>query len=199
MSVVMGVVRGIDSFFETELYRWSMLRHVIIDGYNLLGALGTTSAAIGSEDAREDLLRRLASYRQQRGHAITVIFDGWQQGMGAEHREFRSGLEVIYSRRGERADQVIQRLARGYGRDCAVVSSDREVSDFARRQGAFTIGAGEFAGRLTASSRAPTPISNPAVFKEVDDRPFSDPRKKKGNPRKLPKALRKRNRQLKAF
>lgn len=176
-----------------------MPRHVIIDGYNLLGALGTPSAAIGSEDAREDLLRRLATYRQQRGHAITVIFDGWQQGMGAEHREFRSGLEVIYSRRGERADQVIQRLARGYGRDCAVVSSDREVSDFARRQGAFTIGAGEFAGRLDASIRSRVRIKEPAAFKETDEPPLPDPRKKKGNPKKLPKALRKRNRQLKAF
>ncbi len=174
-----------------------MPRHVIIDGYNLLAVFGGTGSAIGSEEARDDLLARLAAYRQQRGHALTIVFDAWQRGTGAEHREFRSGLEVIYSRRGERADQVIQRLAMDHGRDCAVVSSDREVSDFARSQGAFTIGSREFAARLHLPSQARR--REPAVVKDNDDGPRPDPRKKKGNPKKLPKAVRKRNRQLKAF
>ena len=61
------------------------------------------------EAARDMLLQRLARYRQRKGHAITLVFDGWQAGSGSEHHEFQSGIEVIYSKRGERADQVIQR------------------------------------------------------------------------------------------
>lgn len=150
------------------------------------------------EAARETLLRSLAGYRQRKGHAITVIFDGWQGGLGAEHREFQSGVEVVYSKRGERADQVIQRLARLYGRDCAVVSSDHEVVNSARAAGAFVIGAAEFRAKLQDRSFSPSPVA----FKELDCGPddmVKRSRDKKGNPRKLPKSQRKRNHQLREF
>lgn len=174
--------------------------HVIVDGYNLLGARGQVGRAGPSagEPAREQLLRDLSAYRQRKGHPITVVFDGWQQGIGTEHQEHRAGLLVIYSRRGERADQVIQRLAEEYGRDCAVVSSDREVADFARACGAFVIGAAEFESRLRLR---PAATSRGGPFQKdgaEDDPPRRNP-DKKGNPRKLPKALRKRSRQIRGF
>ncbi|MDE3018233.1 MAG: NYN domain-containing protein [Nitrospirota bacterium] len=177
-----------------------MATHVIVDGYNLLGARGQVgrTGATNGEAAREQLLRDLSAYRQRKGHPITVVFDGWQQGGGAECQEHRAGLLVVYSRRGERADQVIQRLAEEYGRDCAVVSSDREVTDFARARGAFVIGAAEFESRL---KERPVAVARGGPFRK--DEPEGDlPRRnpeKKGNPRKLPKALRKRSRQLRGF
>ena len=164
-----------------------MPKHLIVDGYNLLGARGQVGRVGGAdtESVREQLLWDLSRYRQRKPHAITVVFDGWQQGMGSERREHRAGLHVIYSRRGERADQVIQRLAEEYGSECAVVSSDREVADFSKARGAFVIGAVEFEGRLH-------------LREEKDER---SPRglEKKGNPKKLPKAVRKRNRRLSSF
>ena len=176
------------------------MAHLIIDGYNLLGARGQIGRAAGLdvESVRERLLRELAAYRQRKTHPITVVFDGWQEGFGAEHREHRGGIEVVYSRRGERADQVIQRLAAEFGRDCAVVSSDREVAEFAKAQGAFVIGALEFEARLRA---APPAVPRPGLKRtDHDDVDLpSRPREKKGNPRKLPKALRRRNRQLRGF
>ncbi len=172
-----------------------MPTHLIIDGYNLLGRTGNLAGHI--ESARESLLAALAAYRHRKNHPITVVFDGWQQGQPSERREHRVGVQVIYSKRGERADQVIQRLAREYGADCAVVSSDLEVARSARLSGAFVIGAQEFAMKLWAS-----PSSGSLPHKELDtheeDAPSRGP-KKKGNPRKLPKALRQRSRQLKRF
>lgn len=176
------------------------MAHLIIDGYNLLGARGQVGRSAGrdAEVVRERLLRELAAYRQRKMHPITVVFDGWQEGSDTEHREHRSGIEVVFSRRGERADQVIQRLAAEFGRDCAVVSSDREVADFAKAQGAFVIGAMEFDARLRAA-----PLVTPQPGLTRTDRDDADlprgPRDKKGNPRKLPKALRRRNRQLRGF
>src|SRR5512134_2310199 len=122
--------------------------HVIIDGYNLLALGGWSGAGAPSEMAREALLRRLAAYRHRKGHALTVVFDGWQGGQPIESREHRAGVQVIYSKRGERADQVIERLAREYGSDCAIVSSDHEIVNYARAHGAFVMGAQEFAGKL---------------------------------------------------
>ena len=172
-----------------------MATHLIIDGYNLLGRTGKLSGPI--EPARESLLRALAAYRHRKNHPITIVFDGWQQGQPVEEREHRAGVGVIYSKRGERADQVIQGLAREYGADCAVVSSDQEVVRSARESGAFVMGAQEFAMKLWAA-----PSEGGTVHKELDmgekEAPSRD-QKKKGNPRKLPKALRQRARQLKRF
>ena len=177
-----------------------MATHLLVDGYNLVGSAGMAVPA-GSgrlEAARETLLKNLAGYRQRKGHAITVVFDGWQGGLGAEHREFQSGVEVVYSKRGERADQVIQRLARLYGRDCAVVSSDHEVVNSARAAGAFVIGAAEFRAKL---QERPSPGPRLA-FKELDRGEAEVVKRSKdkgGNPRKLPKSQRKRNHQLREF
>lgn len=176
-----------------------MPRHVIIDGYNLLGVRGQAGRPDPErgEAAREALLRELALYRQRRGHAVTVVFDAWQQGPGAERREHRAGVEVVYTRRGERADRVIQRLAEEFGSDCAVVSSDREVADYARARGAFIIAAREFAARLQAAPAVPA--ARPGPGRDEEDVTPRKTQGKRGNPRKLPKAVRKRLRQLDRF
>ena len=187
--------------------------HVIIDGYNLLGFAGRMGSVGGPgsgvsemEDARELLLRQLALYRQRKTHAVTVVFDGWRRGMTAERHEHRSGVEVIYSRRGETADAVIQRLAEEYGREAAVVSSDRQVADHAKAQGAFVISAAEFAESLAAglSSATPSEAGQPgrprwAARQDHDDEPSVRTQQKKGNPRKLPKRLRQRRQRLRGF
>lgn len=173
-----------------------MPTHLILDGYNLLSVGGRQSGQL--ESARERLLRELASYRHRKNHHITVVFDGWQQGHPSEQREHRSGVQVIYSKRGERADQVVQRLAREYGSDCAVVTSDHEIVNTVRAHGAFVMGAQEFASKLRSSS-----ISTGVVpHKELDTGEDVTPRRgpeKKGNPRKLPKSQRQRDRNLKRF
>ena len=106
---------------------------------------------------------------------------------------------MIYSKRGERADQVIQRLAREYGADCAVVSSDHEIMNVARAHGAFIIGAQEFAQKL----RGPSVPSRTIPHKELDPGDDVHSRgareKKKGNPKKLPKSQRQRDRQFRRF
>ena len=167
-----------------------MAFHLIVDGYNLLAQTGRIGAgtSLHSEMAREAFLRDLSIYRQRKSHAITVVFDGWQQGWGTEQREHRLGLEIIFSRRGEKADQVIQRLATEFGSACAVVSSDREIIDFVRAHGAFVMKAQEFVVKLREGPNS----TNVSAHKELDTgddlRPKRGP-EKRGNPRKLPKAL----------
>jgi hypothetical protein len=173
-----------------------MPTHVIIDGYNVLASAGWFPAHL--ESAREMFVQDLAAYRLRKNHLITVVFDGWQQGHPTEQREHRAGVHVIYSKRGERADQVIQRLAREYGADCAVVSSDHEVANAARAYGAFVMSAREFMEKLRMVSR----VTHALPHKELDsgdDVRSRRGRDKKGNPHKLPKSQRQRDRRLKRF
>jgi predicted RNA-binding protein with PIN domain len=167
--------------------------HLIIDGYNLLGVRGGLRGDV--EAQREQLIRDLAGYRQRKGHGVTVVFDGWRSGHPVERAEWREGIVVVYSKQGEQADAVVKRLAEKYGADCAVVSSDHEIGNFARAQGCMVITSGDFETRLQVSGARPA-----AQKLEADDEELvrRDP-KKKGNPKKLPKALRKKASQLKKF
>ena len=65
-----------------------MSRHVIIDGYNLLGVQTDTKSEQPSEGAetREMLIRRLSGYSQGKGYAVTVVFDAWRGLQSLEHR-----------------------------------------------------------------------------------------------------------------
>jgi len=85
-----------------------------------------------------------------------------------------------------------------FGSACAVVSSDHEIIDCANARGAFVMKAQEFAGKLR---EMPVPTGL-APHKELDRGEDLRPKRgaeKRGNPRKLPKALRQRSRQLKRF
>lgn len=180
---------------------------ILIDGYNLLGALGkrTSERLTDGANAREALITRLSLYSQRKGHPVIVVFDAWREPTGLEHHEHRTGVQVVFTKRGERADQVIQRLAREYGRDCAVVSSDLEIIQTAKSHGAFVMKSQEFQVKLEslrnekAVAGKPRPLST-RQHQIEDEGPQGRGRPdKKGNPRKLPKAVRARNRRLRGF
>jgi predicted RNA-binding protein with PIN domain len=97
---------------------------------------------------REALIRQLASYKRVRGHDITVVFDGWQSGKLTESQQWERGILVIYSKRDERADEVIKRMAKRFGQGAVVITSDREVAHFAEKVGATAVSSEEFEGRM---------------------------------------------------
>src|SRR2546425_11039900 len=186
---VFGTLTGLNGLYTLS----PMPIHLVMAGYNLLGVRGGLRGDV--EARREQLIRDLAGYRQRKGHPVTVVFDGWRAGHPVEQAEWREGLEVVYSRQGETADAVVKRLAEKYGSDCAVGSSDHEIGNFARAPGSTVRTSGEFETRLQMSGARPAARKQEADEEEPVRR---DP-KKKGNPKKLPKSLRQKARQLKRF
>ena len=178
---------------------------LLIDGYNLLCAFGKrrSEPAAEADEAREALIARLSLYSQRKGHPVTVVFDAWRELTGLERHEHRSGVQVVFTKRGERADQVIQRLVREYGRACAVVSSDLEIIQTAKSHGAFVMKSQEFKVKLEslwgAKPTSGKPVSPAQPWTKAEDESPPARLDKKGNPRKLPKAVRNRNRQLRGF
>ncbi len=89
------------------------LVRILVDGYSLLHCW--TALAPGqprhSAAAREALVSVLTSYRDACGTPITIVFDG--SGPRRHPAETRSTpeVEVLYSREGQTADQVIERVA----------------------------------------------------------------------------------------
>jgi hypothetical protein len=179
-------------------------KHLIIDGYNVLGAMGLPPEKVvgRGEVHRDQFVVRLGLYSQAIRCPVTVIFDAWQQPGNMRQTSHQTGVTVMYSAEGERADQVIQQLIRQYGNESAVVSSDLEVTNVARAFGAFVIRSQEFLGRLQKGSQQKTSFRSARGKPETKDDSedvMTRPKDKKGNPRKLPKKLRQRNRIMKRF
>jgi len=63
-----------------------------------------------------------------------------------EGRDKINGINIIYSCRGEKADEVIKRLMSEKGH-CIVVSSDKEVARFVDAKGGAAITSGVFIKR----------------------------------------------------
>ena len=126
-----------------------MAIRILIDGYNLIrrSASGLAVDNLDLEEARDLLIETLASYKIAKGHPITVVFDAAEVGRLAETKERRRGLEVIYTRHGEIADEVIARLAGQWREGAMVVTDDIELAERVQRHGAFVAGCAEFEAR----------------------------------------------------
>jgi len=177
-----------------------MATHVIIDGYNLLGASERGSRTTGQdgEASRERLLHDLATYQHRVGHTITVVFDAWRQHGGTQHHEHRTGVTVIFTKQGEQADQVIQRMVRAQSQNCVVVSSDHEIIATAQAHGAMVLRSQVFLTKLREQTVSSRHAESAILHDDPDMNQMRRP-DKKGNPRKLSKAVRQRLRKLKKF
>jgi predicted RNA-binding protein with PIN domain len=112
------------------------LVRILIDGYSLLH--GWPELAPGrarhSAAARDELIRRLALYRDATGTPVSVFFDGNRtKREGAPHPKPKSKreVEVLFSRAGQTADQMIERAAHrfsDYG-EVLVVTDDSAERD----------------------------------------------------------------------
>ncbi len=89
------------------------LVRILIDGYSLLHSWPQLAPrkARHSAAAREELIHVLTQYRDAIGTPITVVFDGAGSRRDAREVESRPELEILYSRSGQTADDVIERAA----------------------------------------------------------------------------------------
>ena len=69
-----------------------------------------------------------------------------------ERREKKRETEIIYSKLGEKADEVIKRLVKEKGSEAIVITSDREISRFAERIDVAVIPSEQFIEKLEDSS-----------------------------------------------
>jgi len=121
--------------------------YLIVDGYNIINAWSSLSAfkEKSYEHAREKLIELLSSYQGYKGIKIIIVFDAHLVKGGLEKRYSEGPLEIIYSREGETADAVIERLVYQLA-DNAVVTvatSDWEEQRIILGKGAYRISARE--------------------------------------------------------
>ncbi|MGD0228880.1 MAG: NYN domain-containing protein [Syntrophorhabdales bacterium] len=161
-----------------------MAAHLLIDGYNVMkgSSLAGLTGSSDLEGARRHLLDELFRYKRGKGIRITVVFDGGRGPSQARQQEAQRGVEVIFSRKGETADDVIVEYIRARRPGLVVVTSDRAIIDEAKR------------------CKVPfitTPRLEAALLGSGLDDEDEDRTEKKGNPRKAPKGIRRARKAIK--
>jgi predicted RNA-binding protein with PIN domain len=115
------------------------LTRILVDGYSLLH--NWPELAPGkprfSAAARDELIRVLTLYRDAAGTPITIVFDGANADRKLSTVESTPEVEVLYSREGQTADQIIERVThrmQAYGEVLAV------TDDYAERDTVIAMG-----------------------------------------------------------
>ncbi len=99
-------------FVRCYFERVPLLR-ILVDGYSLLHAWPELAEgrARHSAAAREALIQELTHYHDATGTALTIFFDGAGAPKGTPQTHSTRQVEVLYSRAGQTADQMIERAA----------------------------------------------------------------------------------------
>ena len=89
------------------------LVRILVDGYSLLHNWPELARGKSrhSAAAREELVHTLTQYRDAIGTPITVVFDGAGGPPGTPKTISTPELEVLYSKPGQTADDIIERAA----------------------------------------------------------------------------------------
>ncbi|HYG34819.1 MAG TPA: NYN domain-containing protein [Clostridia bacterium] len=107
------------------------LVRILVDGYSLLHSWPELAPgrARHSAAARDELIHRLTLYQDAIGTPITIFFDGAGDRIGTPAAVSKPEVEVLYSRAGQTADQLIERAAHRfapYGEILAVTDDHAE-------------------------------------------------------------------------
>jgi len=115
------------------------MNKLLIDGYNLIGIFHRDL-----KKARQKLIENLIIYRKKKGHDITLVFDGYKEGLGKETMEYQGGIRIIYSGAGEKADDVIKRIISTEKGFWIVITSDRDIEKSAWRENCVPVSSSVF-------------------------------------------------------
>lgn len=137
----------------------------LIDGYNLLHAMGLLCGKVGPhglEKARLALLGRLSGDHGSDAGAVTVVFDASRAPPGALAEDDYRGIHLRYALESE-ADEVIEALIQREAtpRQLTIVSDDHRIQQAGRRRRCPVSGCLDYLEEMEQRRHKPAP---PEVF-----------------------------------
>jgi uncharacterized protein len=130
-------------------------RYLIVDGHSVIFAWPELRKlhARRSALAREALIKRLRDYQDWTTVHVVVVFDG--KGRKVEATSDRADVQVFYSRIGQTADAIIERLASKYAKrfELMVATSDSMEGETVEACGAEWISSEALRGLLEPVDR----------------------------------------------
>jgi predicted RNA-binding protein with PIN domain len=112
--------------------------YLIVDGHSVIFAWPELRKlhARRSSLAREALLKQLRNYQDWTGVRVVIVFDGKGKKIGASSEP--GDVQIFYSRTGQSADAIIERLASKYAKrfELMVATSDSMEAETVQACGA---------------------------------------------------------------
>jgi len=132
----------------------SRARYLIVDGHSVIFAWPELRKLHSrrSSLAREALVKQLRDYQDWTGVRVVVVFDG--KGKKVDAISDPSEVQIFYSRSGQSADAIVERLASKYAKqyELVVATSDSMEAETVHACGAESISPEGLRG-LLASTR----------------------------------------------
>lgn len=125
---------------------------LLVDGYNVIGAWDVPRAEhLSIEESRERLVHLIVDYAGYSGEEVIVVFDGHYTDRPARSRQIWHGVEVVYTKHGESADNFIEATcdAAPKWRRVRVATSDAVEQTVTLGRGAVRVSSREFLLELT--------------------------------------------------
>ena len=131
-------------------------RYLIVDGHSIIFAWPELRKlhARRFSLAREALIKQLRDYQDWTGVRVVVVFDG--KGKKVEATSDPTEVQIFYSRSGQSADAIIERLASKYGKrhELTVATSDSLEAETVHACGAESISPDGLRDLLASARRA---------------------------------------------
>lgn len=107
------------------------LVRILVDGYSLLHSWPELAPGKPrhSAAARDELIHWLTLYRDATGTPITIFFDGAGARSGTPPAHSTPEVEVLYSRAGQTADQMIERAAHRFSHYGEVLAVTDDIAE----------------------------------------------------------------------
>jgi len=102
---------------------------IIVDGYNFIfnSYFKIRFKSDELQKLREETINFLSKYYNVKRNKVVVVFDGYNTGELSESKYNCQNIEIIYSKKDEKADDVIVRLAKSITGNLLIVTNDNDI------------------------------------------------------------------------
>ena len=125
---------------------------LLVDGYNVIGAWTVPQREhLTIEESRDRLIHMIADYAGYSGEEVIVVFEGHYTDRPMSTRIEQYGIQVVFTRHGESADNYIEASceAAPKWRKVRVATSDAVEQTVTMGRGAVRISSREFLMELS--------------------------------------------------
>lgn len=97
---------------------WKPKEYLFVDGYNIINTWDNLRSLsdLSLGEARNELIYTMAEYQHYTGIKVIIVFDAHMVKSNSGKKETIKGVDVVYTKENETADQFIERTLDSIGR-----------------------------------------------------------------------------------
>lgn len=120
--------------------------YLFVDGYNIINQWEHLRKLLDNiDECRSKLVDELLEYQAFKGIHVIVVFDAHLVKGNSEKKEYKAGLEIVYTKESETADSYIEKQIDKIGRyeRVQVATSDNSIQQIVLARGGTRLSARE--------------------------------------------------------